>query len=62
MALCGKMSDDQDGSMLSEEGVSLLKKWEDYGNDAIVVLLNEFDGDSLPEVSDQWNISLRFDS
>jgi hypothetical protein len=56
------MSDDEDGSMLSAEGLSLLKKGEDDGNDGIVVLLNEFDGDSLSEVSEQWNISLRFDS
>jgi len=62
MALCGKMSDDEDGSMLSAEGLSLLKKGEDDGNDGIVVLLNEFDGDSLSEVSEQWNISIRFES
>ncbi len=62
MAICGKMSDDEDGSMLSAEGLSLLKKGEDDGNDGIVVLLNEFDGDSLSEVSEQWNISLRFES
>jgi len=57
------MSDDKDRSMLSSKEFHLIKKkGENYANELIIVQLNEFDGDSLSEVSEQRNLSLRFDS
>lgn len=62
MALCGSMSDDEDSSMLSKEGLELLESGEQAEDEERVLILNNFDEDSLSDVSEQWNISLRFDS
>ncbi len=62
MVLCGETSDDEDPSMLSEGGKTLLETGEDTEDGDRVVLINDFDGDLLSEVSEQWNISLRFES
>lgn len=62
MALCGSMSDDEDSSMLSKEGLELLESGEQDEDDERVVILNNFDGDSLSDISEKWNISLRFES
>ena len=57
------MSDDKDRSMLSSKEFHFIKKKvENYANELIIVQLNGFDGDSLSEVSEQRNLSLRFDS
>ena len=60
MTLCVTMTDNEDSSVPSKEGKALLKKGQDAEDGGRVVLLNDFDGDALSDVSEQWNISLRF--
>jgi hypothetical protein len=61
MQSCSEMFDDEDPSLLSIKGRALLKNLEHDSTNEITLIANDFDGDILCEVSNQWNISLRFD-
>lgn len=61
ISVCGSFSEDDDPSSFSKTGLSLLKKGEKHPNGGKVFMDEEFDGDLLSEVSQEWKISLRFD-
>jgi len=59
---CGRMYDEDDGTYkLTKYAKGLVKKGEDTG-DGVVYMDEDFDGDSLDRVSENWVISLRFES
>ena len=59
---CGRMYDEDDGTYkLTKYAKGLVKKGEDT-DDGVVYMDEDFDGDSLDRVSENWDISLRFES
>ncbi len=62
MQLCGETRDDDDQSQLSADGSALLESGEETEDGGKVCMVNGFDGDMLSEISENWNIFLRFES
>jgi hypothetical protein len=60
MQLCGQVFNADDSSELTEDGVALNELGDDHESGGRVSLLNNFDGDLLAGISENWNISLKF--
>lgn len=61
MGIAGSFCQDENPSELTKEGLNLIKLGEKIGGDR-VFLDDDFDGDSLAEISENWEITLRFES
>lgn len=61
MSVAGSFCEDSDSSCLSKKGKALIKKSEKIEGD-LVYMSEEFDGDALAEISELWELTLKFES
>lgn len=61
MSICGQCSADDEPSNLTDDAIEMLEHFgEDADDGCRVCFINGFDGDIISEISEKWNISLRF--
>jgi hypothetical protein len=61
MGIAGSFCEDSDSSSLSKKGKMLIKKAEKSEGD-FVYMDEDFDGDMLAEISEIWQLTLKFES